>query len=438
MDELEKMRKEILGKVRQFQGAREKAAKPFSPSSPKVPVSGKVFDAQDVEYLVDASLDFWLTTGRYAEMFEARLAKALGLKYALFANSGSSANLIAVSALTSKFLGSSQLKAGDEVITTAVSFPTTVNPIFQNNLVPVFVDVELATYNISAALIEGAITKKTKAIVVAHTLGNPFDLQKIAKICEDHDLFLVEDCCDALGATVNGKSVGTFGDIATLSFYPAHHITTGEGGAVLTDSPLLKRAAESFRDWGRDCWCKPGVDNTCGKRFGWKLGDLPNGYDHKYTYSNIGYNLKATDMQAAVGVSQLDKLPMFVKARRENFAFYLSFFKKYEKFFILPQGSPGAEPSPFGYLIILRQGAPFSRDELVSWLESKGIATRALFGGNIVRQPAYKGKNFRVAGKLENSDHLMGNSLWIGVYPGITLQMREYVVQMLGAFLGKY
>ncbi|MBM3229676.1 lipopolysaccharide biosynthesis protein RfbH [Candidatus Parvarchaeota archaeon] len=432
------LRQEILGMVKRFQKQRELEQKSKIASSTRVPVSGKVFDDEDVASLVDASLDFWLTAGRFADAFEAQLAAYMGLKHALMVNSGSSANLVALCALTSKFLGSRRLKKGAEVITTATSFPTTVNPIFQNNMTPVFLDVELDTYNIDLSRIEEAICDKTGAVFVAHTLGNPFDVAKLSDICKKHGLFLIEDCCDALGATANGKMVGTYGDFATLSFYPAHHITTGEGGAVLTGNDVYKRAAESFRDWGRDCWCKPGVDNTCGRRFKWKLGDLPYGYDHKYIYSNIGYNLKATDMQAAVGITQLKKLPGFVKARLENFNFYLEFFKQYEDYFILPRSYPGCKPSPFGYLVNIKADAPFKRGQLVECLESSGIATRMLFGGNITRQPAYKGKKYKAVGGLENADHIMNNAFWIGVYPGIDGNMRQYVASVFEGFLKKH
>lgn len=437
-DTLAKLRQLTLEKARLFQQQRAKEDAKRAEKSNIVPVSGKVFDEEDVASLVDCALDFWLTSGRFTDQFEQQLAQFFGLKYALMVNSGSSANLIALCALTSKYLGEKRLRKNDEVITTATSFPTTVNPIFQQGLVPVFVDVEQGTYNIDASLVEAAITSRTKAVMVAHTLGNPFDVQKISRICKENGLFLIEDCCDALASGFNNKPVGTFGDLATLSFYPAHHMTTGEGGAVLTDNPLLKRAAESFRDWGRDCWCKTGRTNTCGKRFGWKLGDLPEGYDHKYIYSNIGYNLKATDMQAAIGITQLRKLPSFVQKRQENFERYFAFFKKYEKFFTLPRSCPGAQPSHFGYLVDIREGAPFSRQELVPYLESKGIATRMLFAGNIVRQPAYKGENYRVFGTLENADHLMNNAFWIGVYPGISSRLMDYSISVFEGFLKKY
>jgi len=433
----EMLRAEILEKVRRFQLEREREELEGA-SADRVPVSGKVFDGDDVASLVDSSLDFWLTSGRHTDSFEESLARYFGLKFALMVNSGSSANLVAVTALTSGLLGNRRLKRGDEVITSAVSFPTTINPIFQNGLVPVVVDAELETYNIDPKKVEEAVTDRTKAVVVAHTLGNPFDVERISKICKESGMFLVEDCCDALGSKLNGRMVGTWGDFATLSFYPAHHITTGEGGAVLTSDPLLKRAAESIRDWGRDCWCKPGCDNTCGKRFGWKVEGLPENYDHKYIYSNIGYNLKATDMQAAIGVSQLRKLPSFIEARKRNFCSYFEFFRKYERHFVMPESCPGADASHFGYLVNIREGAPFSRNQLVVYLESKGVATRMLFGGNIVRQPAYRDAAYRVYGKLGNADHFMNNAFWIGVYPGIGDKQMEYAKKTFADFLEKF
>lgn len=438
MEKSEDMRKKAIAAARGYWRARQGESKGFDRESPCVPVSGKVMDEEDVSLLVDASLDMWLTTGRFADMFESRLSSVCGIKHAMLVNSGSSANLLAISALTSRFLGGRKIKKGAEVITTATSFPTTVNPIFQNGLVPVFLDIELGSCNMDISLVEAAITEKTRAVIAAHTLGNPFDSAKLSEICKKHNLFLIEDCCDALGAKVAGKPVGAYGDFATLSFYPAHHITMGEGGAVLTGSDILRRSAESFRDWGRDCWCKPGCDNTCGKRFGWKLGGLPFGYDHKYIYSNIGYNLKATDMQAAVGLSQLKKLPGFIKARQDNFNFLLKFFSKYGQHFLLPQVLPGAEASPFGYLVNIRHDAPFKRAELVSHLESRGIATRMLFGGNLTCQPAYLGEDYRVDGKLENANHVMNNAFWIGTYPGITREMRGYTAETLDAFLKKF
>jgi len=355
-----------------------------------IPASGKVFDEQELVKLVDSSLDFWLTTGRYAAEFEERFAQWMGVKHCLLVNSGSSANLVALSALTSPKLGEKQLKPGDEVITVAAGFPTTVNPIFQNQLIPVFLDVKLPGYDLDIEQLESALSEKTKAIMIAHTLGNPFNLEAVMAFAEKHDLWVVEDNCDAVGSLYKGQKTGTFGHLATVSFYPAHHMTMGEGGAVLTSDTRLKKIVESFRDWGRDCWCPPGVDNTCNKRFGWQLGDLPFGYDHKYTYSHVGYNLKMTDMQAAVGVAQLDKLPGFIKKRRENFDFLHQKLQELQDVLILPEASPDSEPSWFGFPIFVKENAPFSRNDLVKHLEEKRIGTRLLFGGNLLRQPLDK------------------------------------------------
>ncbi len=422
------VRQEIL-KLVEGHFAEAWPEKPFRPGVDPVPVSGKVFDADDVKHLVDASLDFWLTTGRYARQFEAEFARVFGLRYALLVNSGSSANLIALTALTSPKLGDKRLKPGDEVITVATGFPTTVNPILQNGCVPVFIDVELPTYNVDVTRLESALSDRTRAVMIAHTLGNPFNASTaVADFCAKHDLWLVEDCCDAVGAEFGGKKVGTFGDVATTSFYPAHHITMGEGGAVLMDSPVLKKIAESFRDWGRDCWCDPGCDNTCGKRFDWQLGDLPHGYDHKYTYSHIGYNLKVTDMQAAVGVSQMRKLPRFVEARRANFAYLRAGLEPFADLLLLPEPTPNSNPSWFGFPITVRENAPVGRDQLVRALDAHKIGTRLLFGGNLLRQPAYRGANVRVVGDLANADRVMNQTFWIGVYPGITRPMMDFVI----------
>jgi CDP-4-dehydro-6-deoxyglucose reductase, E1 len=399
--------------------------------------AGRVYDEKEIFNLIDASLDFWLTAGRYAAEFEKKLAKFLGVRFCLLANSGSSANLLAISALTSPWLKNRQLKPNDEIITTACGFPTTLNPILQNNLVPVFIDVEMGTYNIRAELIEKAITKKTKAIFISHTLGNPADIGLILKIAKKHNLWFIEDNCDALGSKYKGQYTGRFGDISTCSFFPAHHITTGEGGAVLTSNPLLRRIIMSFRDWGRDCYCEPGRDNTCGNRFSQKFGDLPYGYDHKYVYAHIGYNLKVTDLQAAVGVAQLEKLPGFIKARKENFAFLKKYLMNYQKYLILPKPTDGSEPSWFGFPILVRENAPFTRNDLVGYLEQHKIATRMLFGGNLTKQPAYKDAKYRIYGSLRHTDMVMNSLFWIGVYPGLDHPRLTYMKNMIIKFLEK-
>ncbi len=424
----ENLRRRILDLVAEYH-SEAFARSPFVPGETAVPVSGRVFDDEDMRSLVDSSLDFWLTTGRFAAQFEKEFARWFGIRTATLVNSGSSADLLAVTALTSPKLGDRRLKPGDEVITVAAGFPTTVNPIIQNGLVPVFVDDHIPTYNIDVTKLEEARSEKTRAVVIAHTLGNPFDLRAVTEFVKKYDLWLVEDCCDAVGATYGGEKVGTFGDLATVSFYPAHHITMGEGGCVLSQKPLLKTIVESFRDWGRDCWCEPGKANTCGKRFDWQLGELPHGYDHKYTYSHLGYNLKMTDMQAAVGVSQLKKLPEFISKRRANFNALYAGLKDLDEFFILPEATPDSEPSWFGFPIAVRPSAPFNRNQVITFLESKKIATRLLFGGNLLRQPAYQGIKHRVVGSLENADFIMNQVFWIGVYPGITREMLEYVIE---------
>ena len=397
-----------------------------------VPVSGKVIDASDVQAIVDSALDGWFTTGRFATQFERKLARFVGVRSASLVNSGSSANLLAISALTSPKLGYRQLKPGDEVITVAAGFPTTVNPIIQNRLVPVFIDVAFPTFQADVTQLETALSPKTRAIIFAHTLGNVFDAEVVADFARKHDLWLIEDCCDALGSTLNGKHVGTFGDIATVSFYPAHHITMGEGGAVLTNSPVLQVLIDSFRDWGRDCWCDPGKDNTCGKRFDWQLGDLPCGYDHKYTYSHIGYNLKATDMQAALGAAQIERLPFFIARRKENFQILRAALDPYADVLLLPEATHGSDPSWFGFPFGVREGAPFTRDHLLSRLNAHKIDTRLLFGGNLIRQPAYQGVEFRVIGDLKRTDYVMRNVLWVGVYPGLTKPMLQHVAEVIG------
>jgi CDP-6-deoxy-D-xylo-4-hexulose-3-dehydrase len=410
----------------------------FKPGKDYVNYSGRLFDHEEGKLLINAALDFWLTAGDYANQLEKKLANYLGLRNSMLTNSGSSANLLAMSALTSDKLGTRKLDEGDEVITVAAGFPTTVNPIYQNNLVPVYCDVELGSYNIKMADLEEAISNKTKTIFLAHTLGNPFNLDVVMEIANKHDLWVIEDNCDALGSTWRGKLTGTFGDLSTQSFYPAHHITLGEGGAVNTDKPLLKKIVESFRDWGRDCWCESGKDNTCGKRFEWELGELPKGYDHKYIYSHIGYNLKVTDLQAAIGVAQMDKLPKFTDARKCNHKFYMESFKKYEEYFILLEKEEHADPSWFGFIITLKKDAPFTRNQIVQHLEESKVATRMLFGGNLTKQPAYIGKKYRIVSDLKNTNYIMNNSFWIGVYPGITEEMRTYVVDVFDDFMKSY
>ena len=422
----ETIREEILALVSEYHGVAF-APKPFVPGESNVPVSGKVFDAREMQHLVDSSLDFWLTTGRFAKQFEREFAKWFGLRHCLLVNSGSSANLVALSALTSPVLGERRLLPGDEVITAAEGFPTTVNPIVQNQLIPVFLDAHIPTYNIDTTQLEAAISPRTKAIMLAHTLGNPFDLATVMDVAKRYNLWVIEDTCDAVGATYNGQKAGTFGDLATVSFYPAHHMTMGEGGAVLTNNPILKKLVESFRDWGRDCWCEPGVDNTCGKRFDWQLGDLPHGYDHKYTYNHIGYNLKMTDMQAAVGVAQLEKLDYFIERRRENFQYLLEQLQPLERYLILPEATPNSQPSWFGFPISVRENVPISRNELVQHLEQHKIATRLLFGGNLLRQPAYKDVVHRVVGGSQQTDQVMNQTFWIGIYPGLDYTMLKFI-----------
>jgi CDP-6-deoxy-D-xylo-4-hexulose-3-dehydrase len=427
------LRANILELVRQYHDLAF-PGKPFVPGETPVPCAGRVFDAEEIVHLVESALDFWLTTGRFAAQFEKAFAEVFGLRHALLVNSGSSANLLAVTCLTSPKLGADRLVPDDEVITVAAGFPTTVNPVVQNGLVPVFLDVQIPTYNVDVAQLEAALSPRTRAVVLAHTLGNPFDLAAVTEFTRKHDLWLVEDCCDAVGSTYAGKPVGTFGDLATTSFYPAHHLTMGEGGCVLTDRPQLKKLVESFRDWGRDCWCDPGCDNTCGQRFGWQLGGLPRGYDHKYTYSHLGYNLKLTDMQAAVGVAQLVKLPAFVEARRRNFRFLHKALRGLEEFFVLPEATPNSDPSWFGFPLAVRREAPFSREEVTGYLEGRRIATRLLFAGNLTRQPAYAGVPYRQVGDLANSDFVMERVFWVGVYPGLTEEMLAHVAESLHTF----
>ncbi len=429
-DVAEALRAQILDLVRAYHRVAFQKA-PFSPGQTPIPYAGRVFDDDELLHLVDASLDFWLTAGRFAEQFEREFARFFGVRHASLVNSGSSANLLALSCLTSPELGDRRLQPGDEVITTASGFPTTVNPIIQNRLVPVLVDVTIPTYNVDVAQLERAYSERTGAVMVAHTLGNPFDLDAVTDFVRRHNLWLIEDCCDAVGSSYRGRTVGTFGDLATVSFYPAHHMTMGEGGCVLTDSPLLKTLVESFRDWGRDCWCAPGEDNACGKRFDWQLGDLPRGYDHKYVYSHVGYNLKATDMQAAVGVAQLKKLPQFIEARRRNFQVLAAGMRDLEESLVLPQATAGTDPSWFGFPLTVRPTAGFGRDAIIRYLQERRIATRLLFGGNLAFQPAYQDVTYRVAGELSNSNAIVDRTFWVGVYPGLDRAMLDFIVDTL-------
>ena len=431
----DQIREQIIQLVQQY-GTLASQRPAFEPGKTVIPPSGKVIGAREMELMVEASLDGWLTTGRFNDEFEKKLAAFLGVNYLITVNSGSSANLVAFSTLTSPRLGDRAIKLGDEIIGVAAGFPTTVNPILQFGAVPVFVDVELGTYNIDATKIEAAISPKTKAIMLAHTLGNPYNLKVIVALCKKYNLWLIEDCCDALGATYNGQLVGTFGDIGTLSFYPAHHITMGEGGAVFTNNPDLKLIAESFRDWGRDCYCAPGKDNTCGKRFCWKLGSLPEGYDHKYTYSHLGYNLKITDMQAACALAQMERLEGFVKARRDNFAYLHDRLQSCKEFLILPQATPNSDPSWFGFPITLKPEAEFRRVDLLTYLDQNKIGTRLLFAGNLTRQPYMIGREYRVSGELTNTDIVMNQTFWVGVYPDLSREMLDFIVEKLETFLG--
>jgi len=431
----DKIRKNILELVKEYADI-EFSDNSFTPGQTVIPPSGKKIGAEELQNMVEASLDGWLTTGRFNELFEKQLAQFVGVDYALTVNSGSSANLVAFSALTSPKLGDRAIKRGDEVIGVAAGFPTTVNPIIQFGAVPVFVDVDPLTHNIDAAKIEVAISPKTEAIMLAHSLGNPFNLDVVTALCKKYHLWLIEDCCDALGTTYKGQMVGTFGDLATLSFYPAHHITMGEGGAVLTSNLELKQIAESFRDWGRDCYCPPGKDNTCGKRFCWKLGNLPEGYDHKYTYSHLGYNLKITDMQAACALAQLEKAPAFIQARKENFAFLKERLSTCEEFLQLPVTTKDSDPSWFGFPITLKKDCPVSRVDLTTYLDQQKIGTRLLFAGNLTRQPYMLNTQYRISGDLSNTDNVMNNTFWIGVQPALTKEMLEYVACQIETYLG--
>lgn len=408
----------------------------FEPGQTIIPPSGKVIGAAEIKNMVEASLDGWLTTGRFNELFEKRLENFLGVKHVLTVNSGSSANLLAFMSLTSPLLGERAIQPGDEVISVAAGFPTTVNPILQYGAIPVFLDVEIPTYNIDVSQLEGAITPKTRAIMLAHTLGNPFNLEVVTALCRKYRLWLIEDCCDALGSKYQGHMVGTFGDIGTLSFYPAHHITMGEGGAVFTKNSQLKKIAESYRDWGRDCFCPPGKDNTCGKRFDWQLGGLPYGYDHKYTYSHLGYNLKITDMQAACGLAQLNSLENFIERRKANFLFLRERLKGCEEFLELPESTKNSEPSWFGFPLTLRTGSQIKRADLLTYLDKNKIGSRLLFAGNLLRQPYMKNRPVRIYGSLSNTDRVMNDTFWIGVYPGLTESMLEFVAEKLEMFFG--
>jgi len=429
------LRRQIAALVDQY-AALAFAEKSFTPGATVVPPSGKVIGAPELGNMVEAVLDGWLTTGRFNDAFEQRLARYLGVKHLLTVNSGSSANLVAFSTLTSPRLGERAIRPEDEVIGVAAGFPTTVNPILQFGAVPVFVDVEIPTYNVDAAKIEAAISPKTRAIMLAHTLGNPYNLDVVTALCRKHELWLIEDCCDALGSTFDGRLVGSFGDIGTLSFYPAHHITMGEGGAVFTNNPDLKLIADSFRDWGRDCYCAPGKDNTCGKRFEWQLGDLPFGYDHKYTYSHLGYNLKISDMQAACALAQMDRLDSFVGARRRNFSYLRERLRSCEEFLILPEATPKSDPSWFGFPVTLRDEAPVNRVDLLTYLAQYKVGTRLLFAGNLTRQPYMRGRNFRVSGELTRTDIIMNKTFWIGVYPGLRPEMLDFLAEKIETFLG--
>lgn len=428
----EELRAEIIRLARQYH--ESKGTPTFIPGETYIPPSGKVLDGDDCANLIDASLDMWLTAGRYAADFEDALAARFSRKYSKLTVSGSAANLLAFTTLTSHKMRDKRIMPGAEVITVAAGFPTTVNPIVQNRCIPVFVDIDVETHNVNVDLLEAAITDKTRAVMIAHSLGNPFDVARVAEICRAHDLYLIEDCCDAFGATVDGQHVGTFGDLATVSFYPAHHITMGEGGGVMMDRLMYAKVCESYRDWGRDCYCAPGMDNTCNNRFGWKLGDLPQGYDHKYTYSHIGYNLKVSDMQAAIGLSQLDKLDRFIAARNANFDGLKARIEAagLNTYYHLPEVLPNAQPSWFGFLLTLRDGTGINRNRLVAELEARKVGTRLLFAGNLIRQPAYRDVEYRVHGTLDNSDKVMNDAFWIGVWPGLTEAHLDYMIEMLG------
>jgi len=437
MQKVNKLRNEIIKLSGEYAKEVFEKKTDFIPGETHVPVSGKLIGNEEIKNAVDACLDGWFTSGRYVKKFEKEFSKFMNQRFCLLTNSGSSANLLAVSALTSEKLGQKRLKPGDEVITVATGFPTTTNPIIQNNLIPVFVDANLEDYSIDTKKLDKAMSPKVKAIMLAHTLGNPFNLDIISEFRKKHNLWLIEDCCDAIGSTYNKKMVGTFGDISTASFYPAHHITMGEGGAVLTSNPKLKKIIESFRDWGRDCWCEPGVDNTCGKRFEWKIGELPHGFDHKYIYSHVGYNLKLTDMQAAIGLAQLEKIDFFIEKRNENYEFLYKSLLPLKKYIQLPVKTINSKPSWFGFPIYVKNTSPISRNDLVKNLDKSNIGTRLLFGGNLLKQPLYNGVKYRKSGQMVNSDKIMNNVFWVGTQPSLTKEMRQYIVDELFRLINK-
>ena len=434
MTEVE-LRQQILALVEKYV-SEVYSEKPFQPGSCSIPPSGKVIGAGEIKNMVEAALDGWLTTGRFNESFEQRLAAFLGVKHVLTTNSGSSADLLAFASLTSPKLGERALKPGDEVITVAAGFPTTVNPLLLYGMIPVFVDIDIPTYNIDATQIESAITSRTRAIMIAHTLGNPFNLDEVMRLAKKHNLWVIEDCCDALGSTYNNKLVGTFGHIGTVSFYPAHHITMGEGGAVFTNDDELNKIVESIRDWGRDCYCQPGKDNTCGKRFSWQLGNLPFGYDHKYTYSHIGFNLKITDMQAACALAQMDRLPEFIDARKKNFIYLKNRLASLEEYLILPEATANSDPSWFGFPITIREDSQITRMDLLKYLNQNKVGTRLLFGGNLIKQPYFENQEYRIASNLTNTDIVMNNTFWIGLYPGLSENMLDYACEKLELYFG--
>jgi len=435
MSNLENLKNEIILKVAEYTKIKSESES-FLPGKTAIPASGKFIDCDEYINMVEAVLDGWLTTGRFNDEFQSKLSNFLGIKFLLTTNSGSSANLLALTALTSELLGERAIMPGDEVITVAAGFPTTINPIIQNNAIPVFMDVDIKTHNIDVSLLNNALTHRTKAVMLAHSLGNPFNLKVILEFCKKNNLWLIEDNCDALGSKYNNQLTGTFGDIGTLSFYPAHHITMGEGGAVFTNNHLLKKILESFRDWGRDCYCQPGKDNTCGKRFQWQLGELPYGYDHKYTYSHMGFNLKITDMQAACGLAQLQKLDYFIQKRKDNFNFLKKRLQSCEELLQLPEPTENSEPSWFGFPITVKNNSPIQRKELVEYLNQFKIGTRYLFAGNVVKQPYMKHKNYRIVGELKNTDNIMMNTFWIGVFPSLNEDMLDYVASKIEEIIG--